>query len=42
MYTTEQILGCLYDEFKQHLEKQFEPWMTWNNRGLYNGTLEYG
>lgn len=39
---TEQILGCSYDEFKQHLEKQFEPWMTWNNRGLYNGTPEYG
>lgn len=23
------------DELKQHLEKQFEPWMTWENRGRY-------
>jgi hypothetical protein len=20
----------------------FEPWMTWENRGLYNGELNYG
>jgi len=39
---TEQILGCTYDEFKQHLEKHFEPWMNWDNRGLYNGTPNYG
>jgi hypothetical protein len=25
-----------FDELKEHLEKQFEPWMTWNNRGNYN------
>lgn len=23
-------------ELKVHLEKQFEPWMTWNNHGKYN------
>jgi hypothetical protein len=23
------------DELKNHLEKQFEPWMTWNNYGTY-------
>jgi hypothetical protein len=23
------------DELKEHLEKQFEPWMTWNNHGVY-------
>ncbi|MGI0058161.1 MAG: hypothetical protein ACREBJ_00195 [Nitrosotalea sp.] len=23
-------------ELKKHLEKQFEPWMTWNNQGKYN------
>lgn len=22
-------------ELKEHLEKQFEPWMTWNNYGVY-------
>ena len=39
---TEQILGCSYDEFKFHLESKFEPWMNWENRGLYNGELNYG
>lgn len=24
------------DELKEHLEKQFEPWMTWNNQGVYS------
>jgi hypothetical protein len=28
-----EILGCTYDEFKHHLESQFEPWMTWDNYG---------
>lgn len=37
-----QILGCSYEEFKIHLELQFESWMTWDNHGLYNGTLNYG
>lgn len=36
------ILGCGFDEFKEHLEKQFEPWMTWENYGLYNGEPNYG
>jgi hypothetical protein len=39
---TEQILGCTYEELKQHLESKFEDWMTWENRGLYNGELNYG
>lgn len=39
---TFQILGCTYDEFKQHLEKQFQPWMSWDNYGQYNGQPEYG
>ncbi len=36
------ILGCEIIDFKQHLENQFEPWMTWDNYGLYNGELNYG
>lgn len=24
------------EELKDHLEKQFEPWMNWDNQGLYN------
>lgn len=39
---TYEILGCTFQEFKEHLEKQFEPWMNWNNKGLYNGTFNYG
>ena len=39
---TEQILGCTFQQFKEHLESKFEPWMNWENRGLYNGTENYG
>ena len=39
---TELILGCSFAEFKQHLESNFESWMTWDNYGLYNGKLNYG
>jgi len=40
--STEQILGCTFEEFKQYLESKFEPWMNWENKGLYNGTPNYG
>lgn len=39
---TISILGCSYNEFREHLESNFESWMTWNNYGLYNGTPNYG
>jgi len=39
---SEDILGCSINEFKIHLESQFQPWMNWNNRGLYNGSLNFG
>lgn len=39
---SEQILGCSMNDFKQHLESQFESWMNWNNYGLYNGQPNYG
>jgi hypothetical protein len=39
---TYQILGCTNLELKSHLEKQFQPWMNWNNRGLYNSQINYG
>ena len=28
-----ELLGCTIGEFKQHLEKQFKPEMTWDNHG---------
>ena len=37
-----EILGCSFEKFKQHLESLFEPWMNWENYGLYNGELNYG
>jgi len=39
---TYEILGCSFEEFKLYLESKFEPWMTWENRGLYNTELNYG
>lgn len=39
---TINILGCTYQEFKLHIESQFESWMNWDNYGLYNGTPDYG
>lgn len=36
------ILGCPISEFKNYLEQKFQPWMNWNNYGLYNGELNYG
>ena len=37
-----KILGCSIFEFKLYLESKFETWMNWENRGLYNGELNYG
>jgi hypothetical protein len=39
---THSILGCSFNDFKNYLESKFEPWMTWENKGLYNGQLNYG
>lgn len=42
MSKTEELLGCSFKEFKLYLESKFEPWMTWDNRGLYNGEFNNG
>jgi len=39
---TYEILGCTYEEFKVHIESLWQPWMNWDNYGLYNGELNYG
>jgi len=39
---TQVILGCSFLELKNYFESKFEPWMTWENRGLYNGEKFYG
>ena len=33
---TYEILGCSFDEFKAHIEQQFQPWMNWTNYGNWN------
>lgn len=40
--STQDVIGCTYIELKNHIESQFEPWMTWENKGLYNGEFNYG
>jgi hypothetical protein len=39
---TAELLGCTYPQLKKHLEDQFQDWMTWDNRGKYNGQPQYG
>lgn len=39
---THEILGCSFEDFKSHIESLWEPWMTWENYGLYNGQSDYG
>ncbi len=39
---TQEIIGCLFEEFKIHLESKFQSWMSWDNYGRYNGELNYG
>lgn len=39
---TEDIIGCTFEEFLAYIESKFEPWMTWENRGKYNGEFNYG
>ena len=37
-----KILGCTYEDFKLYIESKFDPWMSWDNHGLYNGQQCYG
>lgn len=34
--SSKSYLPFTFDELKSHLEKQFEPWMNWENRGKYD------
>jgi len=33
---TFQILGCSFEEFKKHIERQFTKGMTWENQGEWH------
>jgi len=37
----ERFLGCTLLELKEHIEKQFEPWMTWQNHGKYGWHVDH-
>lgn len=40
---TAEILGCTFEQFKQHLESKFELWMSWDNYGKFkSGEINYG
>jgi len=34
-------LGCTLEELKLHLEAQFQPGMTWDNRGFYGWHIDH-
>jgi hypothetical protein len=35
------IIGCSYEEVKQHIENQFVEGMTWENHGLYGWHIDH-
>lgn len=39
---TIDILGCNNEEFRVYLESKFEPWMNWENYGVYDGYESHG
>jgi hypothetical protein len=39
---TLDILGCSFEFFMEYIESKFESWMNWDNRGKFNGELNYG
>ena len=38
---TEKLLGCSYQQCKEHLEKQFTDGMTWSNHGQYGWHIDH-
>jgi hypothetical protein len=41
-YKSDVILGMDFISFKKYIESKFEPWMSWENRGKFNGEFNYG
>lgn len=37
----ETLLGCSVAKLKEHIESQFEPWMTWENHGLLTWNIDH-
>lgn len=36
----QDLFGCTRTQFREHLESQFESWMTWDNYGTNTGQYE--
>lgn len=34
--STMKLIGCSIKQLRQHLESKFEPWMSWDNHGVYS------
>lgn len=42
-HSFEKIVGLSPENFKQYIESKFEPWMNWDNYGLFKvGEFNYG
>ncbi len=39
--STSKYLGCTIRQLKKHLEKQFQPGMTWDNYGFYGWHVDH-
>jgi hypothetical protein len=39
---SEKLLGCNIAQFIKHIESQMLSWMSWDNRGKYNGLYNSG
>lgn len=39
--STEKLLGCTYEEARQHLENQFADGMSWDNYGMYGWHIDH-
>ena len=38
---TMKLVGCSIEEFKNHLEKQFKPGMSWDNQGMKGWHIDH-
>jgi len=38
---TIDLLGCSVDDLRKHIERQFQPGMTWENRGRYGWHIDH-
>lgn len=39
--TFKEYIGCTLEELKLHLEKQFQPGMTWENHGMHGWHIDH-